>query len=373
VELCARLGEGVEGGGPSPNAWVRVGSAFRIPDAGMLNDFDAAGFAGADRWALFSTVVMRGYVARRTAGGNPIEYRFRTSATTADNGSPAVAAGSFGRVVDGDGINPLFASVRLGDLVRLSPLKIVEVWAHASDLRQDNSADPQTGGWLNVDRVVRNAFAAEPDFAGLTLGTDVLWGRNDALMGVNTTALTTGADVPAGSVAAGQGVPAAQQIDVERFAFRFEIREVDAGTGVPVGPLPANGTTLNRAVVNNNAAVIKLALAASPACEPQTGTVRLAYTAYHPHLWSVSLHVRSNDSAYSHFQPDVPPPAGGTLPVTGNTNPALVQVFNPDFAVTPALTQKCAYLAKLTVHRRLHTGDGAIGSDSPAEVFFFWS
>jgi hypothetical protein len=366
VELCVKVPGGDDGPGegePSPNAWVSVGSAFEIPTPGDLNDFDADGYAGAARYALFSTVTMRGYVGRLTGAGNPIEYRFRVSDTTAPNGGPAVPEASFTRIVDGAGAEPLFSTTFLGHLVRTSPFKLVAVYATAADLK--------TGGWLNVNDVVQAAFAAEPTFAGLTLGVDVLWGRGDALMGVATPGLTTQPDVPAAAANAGQAVPAGNQIAIEKFAFRFDIREVQPD-GTPIGPLPHNGTTLNAAIINNNPVVVRLALAGTAACEPQSGPVELAYTVYHPHLQSAGLHVRSNDWAYNQNQSDVPPPADGILPLSGNTNPARTQVFNPSFTITPALTQQCAYLATLSGVPRLHTGDAAHQGTSD-QVVFFWS
>jgi hypothetical protein len=114
-------------------------------------------------------------------------------------------------------------------------------------------------------------------------------------------------------------------------------------------------------------------LAGTPACDPLSGTVEIAYTAYHPHLRSVSLHVRSNDSTYSHFQVDAPPPAGGVLPISGNTNPAVTQTFNPLFTITPALTHQCAYLATMTVVPRLHNGESDHDGVQPPQLVFFWS
>jgi hypothetical protein len=368
VNLCVEIGgpgDGGEGGEPSPNAWVSVGSAFEIPTPGDLNDFDADGYAGAARFALYSTVPMRGYVGRLTGGGNPIEYRFRASTTTAPNGAPAVPEASFTRLVDGSGPTPLFTTTFLGHLVRTSPFKMVAVHATAADLKP--------GGWLNVNDVVQAAFAAEPDFAGLTLGTDVLWGRGTELVRLDTTGLTTEPDVPDGAANAGQGVPGANQIAIEKFAFRFDIREV-LGDGTPVGPLPHNGTTLNAAIINNNPMFIKFDMAGAPACDPQTGSVELAYTVYHPHLRSVSLHVRANNPAiYNNVQTDVPPPANGILPITGNTDPTRTQVFNPSFTITPAITVQCAYLATLTAVPRLHTGESAHDGVTAPQLVFFWS
>ena len=367
VDLCVQTG-GPGGGGegqPSPNAWVSVGSAFEIPAPGDLNDFDADGYAlaGGEKFALHEVVSMRGYVGRLTGGGNPIEYRFRVSGATAPNGAAPLPEAGFTRDVDGSGAEPLFATTPLGHLVRTSPFLQVAVHATAADLKP--------GGWLNVNDVVQAAFAAEPAFAGLTLGNQVLWGRNTELARVNTHALTTAPSVPAGAAAAGQGVPAGNQIPIEKFAFRFEIRQV-APDGTPIAPLPQNGTTLNAAIVNNNPVFMRFALAGTPACEPQTGTVSLAYTVYHPHLRTARLHVRSNDSAYDNAQVDAPPPADGILPVAANTDPARTQVFNPAFAITPALAQRCAYIATLTGAPRLHTGESAV-SESQLQQVFFWS
>ena len=82
----------------------------------------------------------------------------------------------------------------------------------------------------------------------------------DALMAVSTPGLTTQPDVPGAAANAGQAVPAGNQIAIEKFAFRFDIREVQPD-GTPIGPLPHNGTTLNSAIINNNPIVVRLALA----------------------------------------------------------------------------------------------------------------
>jgi hypothetical protein len=367
VDLCVKIGDPGDGGDhddESPNAWVSVGSAFDIPTPGDLNAFDADGYANPEKYALHQTLTMRGYVDLST-GADPIEYRFRVSNTTAPNGAPAVPEANFTRNVDGSGPNPLFSTTFLGHLVRSVPFKMVQVHASGADLKP--------GGWLNVKNVVEAALAAEPAFAGLTLSDpNMSFGRSTELMRVNSTALTTETSVPAGAASAGQPIPASDQIALEKFAFRFDIRKVQPD-GTPVGPMPHDGTTLNSAVINNNPLFMKFELAGTPACDPQSGSVELAYTVYHPHLREVKLRVRSNDFAYDNAQVDAPPPAGGVLPITGNINPAVTQTFNPSFSITPALTQRCAYLATLSAVPRLHDGENANPGVEAPDLVFFWS
>lgn len=183
-------------------------------------------------------------------------------------------------------------------------------------------------------------------------------------MGINTAALTTAANVPAGAAIAGQPIPAANLISVQKVAVRFEIRD-----GVTHAPLAGDGTTLNSMVINNNSMFAKIEVTEHQSvgsCEPLHGNIHLAYTVYHPLLQGMSLSVSSNDGgSYSANLTDAP-----HLPLSGNTNPAVTGQNNPALAVPPPL-HRCTYLVTLSAWPRLHTGDYPVGGVSP-QTTFFW-
>jgi hypothetical protein len=353
VDLCVDVPV-PQDGNVIPSIWTGIGTAFTIPDASSLNDFDADGYAGLAKYAFTDAPRMTGSAAAHTAAGNPIEYRFLVSDTTGTNGDPPLAAGNFTRTV---GVSPddnLFVSTKVAQMVRFAPFKIVDVWAKLVDLDPD--------GWLDVNKSIERTFIERPDVDPIDL-PDFQYVDSDGLMQIDTSPLTTEPDVPDGAAAPGQPVPVGDRIGIEKIAIRFEVREVIDKATSTFGPMLGNGTTLNAMVINNNPAFMKLAmtehLAGTP-CDILNGTIHVAYTVHHPHLRAMTLTVTSNDGTYNVSLSDPP-----ELPLSGNTNPAIVHKNNPALAVpngpSPQPTlHKCTYLVVLTVTRRLHTGDDAV-------------
>jgi len=353
--------------GPIPTIWTKVGTAFTIPDSSSLNDFDADGYAGAAKYAFHSNVRMLGS-ADRFSNGHPVEYRFLVSAAVAPNGGAPLPAANFTRIVGaGPDVN-LFAPTQIGQMIRYSPFKLVDIDALQVDLDAD--------GWLDVNTSINRTFAAHPTLTPADL-PDFVWVDGDALMAINTNALTTEPNVPPGVGDPGDAVPAANQIGIERKAVRFEAREVvDKPNGI-FNAMPGSGTTLNNIVVNNNAAYLKVAMAehlSSTACTPLTGSPHVAFTVHHPHIASVNINVRSNDGSYNHNLNDAatkPATSDAAIPLAGNTDsPGINHLHNPSVDL-PAGLHKCTYIVTLSVLRRLHTGDGAVGVNTAQTSFYY--
>ena len=360
VDLCVDVE--IPDPGVVPTMWTKVGLAFTIPDAALLNDFDADGYAGAGKNALTGTIRMTGSAALKTGAGNPIEYRFLLSDTTAANGAPALAAGNFTRIV-GSGLNAsLFASIQVGQMLRFSPFKIVDIYAEITDLDPD--------GWLDVNRCIERTFIDRPDLDPTEI-PDFVYIDSDGLMGINTAAFTTEADVPAGAAGPGEAVPGSDRIGIEKFAVRFEAREVIDKATSNFGAMPGNGTTVNSMIVNNNPPFQKLAMKEhleSTFCDILTGSIHVAYTVHHPHLRSTSIGIVSNDGSYNVNLSDPP------MPFANNTNPALVHVNNAALPVPdspPNELHKCTYLVTLVTGLRLHNGDGGVGPWVSQTTFFY--
>ncbi len=356
--FCVRLRTNVEGPpiGPIPGLWTGIGTAFTIPDFSSLNSFTTDGYAGGAQYALTGVIRATGS-APVQSNGNPVEYRYIVSDSTTQNGSPPPAGGNFTRIVGaGTDVN-LFASTRLGQMIRYSPLRIVDVDSELVDLDAD--------GWLDVNAAIERAFVADPILTPADLG-DFEWLDSDGLMGINTNNLTNESNVPSG-ITPGDPVPTTDRIGVERKALRFEIREVvDKALNLFVS-MPGSGVTLNNAVMNNNPAHIGLAMTdhlTGTSCDPLTGAPDVAYTVHHPHLRSVNIQVVSNDGSYNNAVGD------GAIPIAGNTSAAVNHVNNGT-ATLPAGLHKCSYITTLSVRRRLHTGDGALPPNTPQVSFYY--
>lgn len=364
VRLCVDLPDPGDDTGDLPSAWIRVGTAFLIPDSTVaLNDFDANGFAGgaANKFVLTAAPAMRGGVPRKTAGGDPIEYRFKVGQATAANNVAPLAAANFTRIVGAGPIadKNLFANTSLGDVFRivsLSPFvtETIGIVAVLSDLSAD--------GWLDVNKVIQNRFIEMGrDPATIALFS---WIPSGDMMRVDTSALPTVADVPSGVAIPGQPVPPASRLPVEKMSIRFETRNANT-----LAALPGSGKTLNSMVVNNNSTFLKLAnkeqLDASDPCMIVHGVPHLAYTVYHPHLQSASINMRSNSGAYNHNLNDPP-----RLPLSGNTDPTVVNLNNPNLEVLPHPTVKCTYIVTLSAQTRRHTGGGQVSGESTLIAFY---
>jgi hypothetical protein len=363
VHLCVPIPGPDDGNQDLPSAWIRVGTAFLIPDSTVsLNDFDANGFAGgpANKFVLTGAPAMRGGVPRKTSGGDPIEYRFLVGNTTAANNVAPLTAANFTRIVGAGPIadKNLFVNTALGDLFRVvsfSPFvtETVAIVAVVTDLSAD--------GWLDVNKVIENRFIEQGrDPATISLFS---WIPSGDMMLVNTNALPTVADVPAGVADPGQPVPVGARLPIEKMSLRFETRNATS-----LAALPGSGKTLNSMVVNNNSTFLKLAnkeqLDASDPCMVVHGVPHIAYTVYHPHLQSANINVRSNSGAYNQNLSDPP------IPLSSNTNPAIANLNRPDLEVVPHPTVKCTYIVTLSAQTRRHTGGGQVGGESTLIAFY---
>ncbi|MCM3872899.1 MAG: carboxypeptidase-like regulatory domain-containing protein [Pyrinomonadaceae bacterium] len=369
VRLCVDL-KGKEDGDGLPSAWIRVGTAFKIPDSPLaLNDFDANGYAGAAKFVLTETPAMRGGVPRKTAGGDPIEYRFLVGNTTAPNNAAPLAPAVFTRIVGAGPVadQNLFVTTQLGELWRVvsySPFEteLITITAVITDL--------SAGGWLDVNKVIENRF--------IEMGRNPLdiplfsWIPNGDMMLVNTHALPTVADVPSAVAAAGQQVPPAARLPIEKMSLRFETRNATT-----LAALPGSGKVLNSMIVSNNPVFVKLAIKEHVDSGDVCGIIKgaqphVSYTIYHAHLQSANIHVRSNNFSYDHNlndpEPVVPPQR---LPLSGNTNPAVVNLNRIDLNL-PGTLHKCSYLVTLTAHSRRHTGGSQVSLDGLAQTTFYY-
>lgn len=369
-ELCVDVPVPPSDPGAIPSIWTGVGIAFTIPDSSALNSFDAAGFAGSSKFALSGAIRMTGSAALRTSVGNPIEYRFLVSPTTTANGSPALPAADFTKVVGVAPNDDLFVSTRVAQMVRLSPLRIVDIDAHLVDLDAE--------GWLDVNRSIQRVFSTTPGLTPADLPS-FQYVDIDGLMAIDTTKLTSAPNPPPGTP--GVAIALADRIPTEKVAVRFEVRErTSPSTTVD---LSGSGTTLNAMIINNNPVYAELAMSehlTGTPCGILTGDIHIAYTVHHAHLGSASLNVRSNDWIYNldlnDPEPPAPPPAPDfQLPLSGNTdsgrnhkNDGMLAV--PNTAATPL--HKCTYLVTLHAAPRLHNGDSGVGGDPAPQTTFFY-
>lgn len=366
VRLCVKLPGDGGGDGDLPSVWIRVGSAFKIPDSTIaLNDFDAAGYVGgAAKYVITGAPEMHGGVPRETATTPRIEYRFLVGDTTAANNAAALSAAHFTRIV---GAGPLadknlFVPTVMGDLwrwVSLSPFvtETVTIVAVQSDLSVD--------GWLDINTVFVNRFIEQ----GLDPTTipSFSWIPRNVLMSINTGALPTAADVPDAVAGPGQPIPAANRIAEQKMSLRFETRNATTHA-----PMIGNGKVLNSMIVNNNPIFLKLAmkehLDSGDFCGIIHGVPHIAYTTYHPYLQSVNINIRSNSGAYNNNMSDPPQ----NLPLSGNTNDAINHLNNPNLEMLPHPVNKCTYIVTLGARSRRHTGEGQVDGENAPIVAFFW-
>ena len=341
VDLCADLP--VHQPPPSLSLWTSVGGAFDIPDSSSLNDFDADGYAGAAKYGITGSIHLTGTSAPNT------EYRFLVSDATTPNGGAPPADASFTHVLGKSPDDDLFLPFHVGDYYRITPFKILKIFAKAVDLDAD--------GWFDPERAIARTFTENPTLDRTTFDFYVPTGR---LALLSTGPLTHQPSVPDGAAGPGQAVPAGNLIAIEKIAIRFEARDPASHA-----PLPGNGTTLNSMVVNNNPPFLKVAIqehlvSGDPCGILHGGTPHVAYTGYHPHLQALALNVQSNSGVYDVDLTDPP-----HLPLSGNTNPAVVEQHNPGLALPnspPNALVRCTYLVRFWVTPRLYTsGEGAAG------------
>jgi len=363
--FCANLCISIEKPPPgiADSAWTGVGTAFTIPDSSSLNDFDAQGYGGTLKYAFTSVIRMTGQ-SLRFSNGNSIEYRFLLSDTTADNGTPFLPKVNFSTVVGSGAGESLFVSTKIGQMWRFSPtFKIVNVYAKLLDLDVE--------GWLDVNKSIERTFIDDPLLNPLELSIAGMWQwvDLDGMIAINTVKYINHADIP--DVAkAGDPVPVTDHLPIQKMAIRFETREVINKATNNYVVLPGNGMTLNSIVVNNNPALMKLAMKehlSLGACSPLSGNVHAVYTVSHPHLDDVTVTARKNSDLSATSLSAAP------IPLINNTNTSLDHINNSTgIKINDFLTMtKCTYIVKLHVRRRLHTGDGAV-SGAHVDTSFYW-
>lgn len=359
--LCVNLCSKVHVGDPDdtfPSAWTGIGQAFNITTGVGPSDFDVNGYAGgSSKYALFSHIRLTGQAAAQTAAGNPIEYRFLVSNVTTPNGGPAPAVANFTKIV---GVTPgLFVPGKVAKLTKkVFPYPDYDVISDQSDFDAD--------GWFDINHAINRTVTA----LGEPL-SNFWFIDEDTLITMNTTVLTTAPNVPAGAAAVGNPVPVANKIPIEKFAIRFEIREVVNKPLNQFNVITGSGKTLNSAVMNNNPVFMKLAiteLEASGLCTPISGNVHAKYTVYHPHLASSSLHLNNNSYTVNKNVTD------GFLTLSGNTNPAIDGGANNSLQLNanPNDLTRCTYALNLYARARLHNGDNAISDSGPVQQLFFY-
>ncbi|MDY8136600.1 hypothetical protein [Aquimarina sp. 2201CG5-10] len=357
---------------PVASAWTGIGNAFTIPIGASLNDFDASGYAGGLKYAITGSPRMTGQVALTTTNkvlqGNPIEYRFRVSDTTGVNGAPAIAESNFTKIVGAGPDKDLFAKTKIGEMIYFgTPFNHVEIFAELEDL------DDQ--GWLDVGTSVVRTFTDEigldpNDLTDPTESEKWHFIDTDGLMAINTSKLTDNT-MPTVSDP-GIPVPVGDRKDIEKIAIRFEVREVINKATNSFNYLPASGQTLNAMIVNNTAALMPFNIVelVSNACDTLSGNVNVTYTVHHPHLEDVSINVRSNSNTINTNL------TGTNLSLINNTNDIGLNHLNDgSLSITSAPNNisliTCAYIATLSVKRRLHTGDSGISPKHDQKAFYY--
>jgi hypothetical protein len=226
-----------------------------------------------------------------------------------------------------------------------------------------HQTDFDTEGWFDVNHEIERALVN----AGLTPADLDLYNiiEEDTLISMNTTALTTAPNVP-DIFAAGQPIPEANEIGVEKFAIRFEIREVINKATSQFGIING-GKILNSVIMNNNPIYRRLAikeLEETTLCNPINGNVTAKYTLYHPYLASGRLHLNNNSLTIDR---DI---ADGTI---NTTLVKRIKDNSPLNALPPNNLTRCTYTLKLHSSTRKHNGDeGDSDGGTPLEQLFFY-
>ncbi|WP_143569790.1 transthyretin-like family protein [Tenacibaculum agarivorans] len=360
VTLCSEVNVVDPNDSNFPSAWTGIGSAFNASFGTSTRDFDVDGFAGAGKYALYSVINLTGQAALKSVRGNPIEYRFLVSNVTTPNGSSSPADSNFNRVV---GVEPgLFVSrevLRLSRKISLPSNNIISV--------SSAQADFDANGWFDVNKAIDRTLIAN----GLTPADLSLFDiiDTDTLISLDTRKLTTASNVTS-TISAGQDIPPSEKASVEKFAIRFEIREVINKATNQFNTIPGSGRTLNSVVMNNTSLYKKLSIAeleATTLCTPINGTIHAKYTVYHPYLSYVRLHLESNSGSVDRNIDDgVLPNNTGLVPVSDEVTNASSQLNNP-----PNDMDRCTYTLELSVNARLHNGNSATTNQKVKQVFFY--
>lgn len=357
VNLCSEIA--VIGSGETiPSAWTGIGLAFSSSYGLSSNDFDADGFAGSGKHVLFSTIRLTGQASLKSVSGNPVEYRFRVSNTTAPNNTASLPAANFTKIV---GVTPgLFVPSVVSKLTKkvfsfiLNDLSVV---SHQSDFDAE--------GWFDVNHAIERTLIG----VGLTPADLALYNviEEDTLISMDTSKLTTAVGITPDSINPGQNIPAGSKTPLEKFAIRFEIREVIDKPSNSFGVIGGDGKTLNSVVMNNTPIYRQLSikeLEESTLCSPVNGTLHAKYTLYHPYLSSCKLNIRKNSEI---TERDILDGIINTAPAVDERTSSSSQLNNP-----PSLT-RCTYIVKLYSSTRKHNGDdGDSDGGTPLEQLFFY-
>jgi len=357
VNLCSEIA--VIGSGETiPSAWTGIGLAFSSSYGLSSNDFDADGFAGSGKHVLFSTIRLTGQASLKSVSGNPVEYRFRVSNITAPNNTASLPAANFTKIV---GVTPgLFVPSVVSKLTKkvfsfiLNDLSVV---SHQSDFDAE--------GWFDVNHAIERTLIG----VGLTPADLALYNviEEDTLISMDTSKLTTAVGITPDSINPGQNIPAGSKTPLEKFAVRFEIREVIDKPSNSFGVIGGDGKTLNSVVMNNTPIYRQLSikeLEESTLCSPVNGTLHAKYTLYHPYLSSCKLNIRKNSEI---TERDILDGIINTAPAVDERTSSSSQLNNP-----PSLT-RCTYIVKLYSSTRKHNGDdGDSDGGTPLEQLFFY-
>ncbi|GAA0871110.1 hypothetical protein GCM10009117_02550 [Gangjinia marincola] len=352
VLLCTdRIIVDPNGNDAFPSAWTGIGRAFNT------SDFDAEGYAGAEKFGLTGSIALTGQAPPKTAAGNAIEYRFLISETTTPNGSAAPADASFDQIV---GVTPgLFRSSTVGKLRQKAfPFEVYNVVSAQEDFDAE--------GWFDINSAINRALTTN----SLGALSNYVFIDSDDLLSLNTGALTNEANLPGNLVNAGEVFPEASKINIEKFAIRFEIREVVDKPALNFNTIPGSGKTLNSVVMNNDPSFIKLSidqLELLGDCSPISGDINAKYTLHHPLLRSASLRVKNNSNSVNKNLTD------GFLTLSANTNDTTNASNNNGLPInaSPNDLVRCTYDLTLFVRRRLHNGINAVGNEEPKISFFY--
>lgn len=358
VDICSKVSVG-DPNDNFPSAWTGIGLAFNASFSGA-NGFDADGYAGSGKYALFGNIRLTGQAPAKSAAGNPVEFRFLVSETPTPNNGAAPALASFTKIVGKDA--GLFVPTLVAKLMEKSfPFSVYNVIS--------NQADFDADGWFDINSAIARTQADN----SLGALSNYWFIDEDTLIGLNTGAFTSAPNVPDASVTTGIQVPAGS-IPIEKIAIRFEIREVVNKAANLFNIIPGSGKTLNSAIINNNSSVVKLGITEMEVlgdCAPISGLLHAKYTVYHPHLQSVSLNLHNNSYSINRNYNDLGP-AGHVVGLSGNTNAAIEGGANNSLPLNPANDLvRCTYELKLSVNRRLHNGDSQIPHEEKPILFFY--
>jgi hypothetical protein len=236
-------------------------------------------------------------------------------------------------------------------------LNDISVSSHQSDFDAE--------GWFDVNHAIERTLIA----VGLTPADLSLYNviEEDTLISMDTTKLTTAVAITPDSINPGQNISPASKAPLEKFAIRFEIREVINKVTNSFGVIGGDGKTLNSVVMNNTPIYRQLSikeLEESTLCTPVNGTIHAKYTLYHRYLSTCKLNIRKNSES---AERDIIDGIIDTVPAVDERTNSSAQLNN-----APTLA-RCTYIVKLYSSTRKHNGDnGDSDGGTPLEQLFFY-